>query len=131
MEADEKTPDNHVDRKDRFISHALVEVRKYRWWPFGIHSAVLLDISLQGFKCEFTAPFEASIGDCYWLTIPLPPLGIFAPAKLTCLSECRWFDKNKMRIGGVFVELDKTQRLLIEQVVNTLDQNNKFLQTSH
>ncbi|MFK7872866.1 MAG: PilZ domain-containing protein [Oligoflexales bacterium] len=125
----EQTPQDelHLDRKDRFISHALVEVRKYRWWPFGVHSAVLLDISLQGFKCEFTAPFDTNIGASYWLTIPLPPLGIFAPSKISCLGECRWFDANTMRFGGVFVELDKTQRLLIEQVVSTLSANDKRL----
>lgn len=107
-------------RQERFISHALVEVRKYKWLPFGIHSGVLLDISLQGFKLEFTGEFSAKPGDIFWLNIPLAPLGIYSPSRLVCQTETRWFDEKKFRIGGVFTELDKTQRLIIDQIIETL-----------
>lgn len=107
-------------RQERFMSHALVSIKKFKWLPFAIHSAVLLDISLLGFKIEFTGDADVKIGTSYWLDIPLSPLGIYAPKRLLCHCECRWFDKESMRFGGIFIELDKTQRLIIDQIVETL-----------
>lgn len=112
--------DSSSTRQERFTSHALVEIRKYRWLPFGLHSAVLLDISLQGFKIEFTGEYHASVGDFYWLNVPLSPLGIYSPPRIICQSQCRWFDDQKYRFGGAFVDLDHTQRLIIDQIVETL-----------
>lgn len=112
--------DSAQKRQERFVSHALVEVRKFKWLPFGVHSAVLLDISLQGFKLEFTGETISTIGEKYWLNIPLSPLGIFSPSHLICQTECRWFDQNRFRLGGVFVSLDKNQRLIIDQIINSL-----------
>ncbi len=112
--------ENNSQRNKRFTSHALVEVRAYRFLPFLLQSAVLLDISLQGFKIEFTSEFIATVGNKYWLSIPLAPLGIYAPTKLNCQTQCRWFDEQRHRIGGVFLELDKTQRLIIDQIITTL-----------
>lgn len=117
------TTDNSAsmgNRADRFTSHALVEVRKFRHLPFGIQSAVLLDISLGGFKAEFTGEAILKPGQQFWLAIPLTPLGIFAPSRLLCRGECRWFDTKKFRIGGVFLNLTKTDRHIIEQVIETL-----------
>lgn len=107
-------------RQERFISHALVEVRKFRWLPFGIHSAVLLDLSLMGFKIEFTGEFVARVQGKYWLNIPLAPLGIHSPARIICQTQAKWFDQRKYRMGGVFTHLDRPQRIIINQIVETL-----------
>ncbi len=112
--------DQRDDRQNRYPSHALVEIRKFRRLPFGIHSAVLLDISLGGFKVEYTSDVTTKPGDTFWISIPLGPLGIYAPAKLMCKVECRWFDGKRFRIGGVFMGLSKTERHIIDQVVETL-----------
>jgi hypothetical protein len=113
-------PKNMAPRQERIISHALVEVRRYRFLPFFCYSAVLLDISLNGFKLEFTSEVSLSPSRQYWLNIPLSPLGIYAPKKLTCKCECRWFDGKRFRIGGVFLNLTKTQKLVIEQAIEGL-----------
>jgi hypothetical protein len=59
------------ERESRYASHALVELRRFKILPFGVHSAVLLDVSLGGFKIEFTGEINAKpgerivfIGDC-------------------------------------------------------------------
>ncbi len=109
-----------VERNERYTSHALVEVRKYKWFPFFVHSAVLLDISHGGCKMEFTAEVPVKAGDQYWISIPLSPLGIFSPSRLECLFECRWFDKERYRMGGVFMNLVKNDKQTIDQVIETL-----------
>jgi hypothetical protein len=98
----------------------LVEVRRFKHFPFFADSAVLLDLSMAGFKLEFTGEVEAKPGMQYWLNIPLRPLGIYSPAKLLCKAECRWFDQNRFRIGGVFVSLSKSDRHILEQVLDSL-----------
>lgn len=108
------------DRQPRYSSHALVEIRKFKHLPFGVRSAVLLDISLAGFKVEYTSEGSARPGDQFWVSIPLSPLGIYAPHRLLCRVECRWFDGKRFRIGGVFMDLSKTERHIIDQVVETL-----------
>lgn len=113
-------PSSLANRADRFTSHALVEVRRFKHLPFGIQSAVLLDISLGGFKAEFTGEAQLKPGQQFWIAVPLTPLGIFAPTRLLCRGECRWFDDKKFRIGGVFLNLTKTDRHIIEQVIDTL-----------
>ena len=117
-----------VTREERFISHALVEVKRFKWWPFGSRSAVLLDISLQGFKIEFTTDFHVQVGSIYWMSIPLTPLGIYSPTRLMCQAEVRWFDEAKFRVGGVFTDLDQTQRLIIDQVVGNFKGKGDSLQ---
>jgi hypothetical protein len=109
-----------AERQNRYRSHALVELRRFKHLPFAVSSAVLLDISLGGFKCEFTGDARLKPGEKFWLSIPLGPLGINAPTRLLCRGECRWFDAVKYRVGGVFMALTKTDRLLIDQVVETL-----------
>jgi hypothetical protein len=111
-----------ISRENRYTSHALVEFRKFKFLPLGIHSAVLLDISLGGFKIELTGDKKVAAGELFWLHIPLAPLGIYAPARLMCRGECRWFDTERYRVGGVFTGLSKTERLIIDQVVETLRQ---------
>ncbi len=107
-------------RAQRYVSHALVEVKRFKYLPFFCDSAVLLDISVGGFKIEFTAEVQVAPGNQYWLSIPLSPLGIYAPKKLLCKCECRWFDETRYRIGGTFIDLSKTDRMLIEQIVSSL-----------
>jgi hypothetical protein len=109
-----------VSRESRFSSHALLDVRRYKFLPFGVHSAVLLDISAGGFKVEFTGETRQKPGDQFWVAIPLGPLGIFAPPRLMCRGECRWFDDKKYRMGGVFLEVTETDRHIIDQVIDTL-----------
>ncbi len=113
-------------RQERVLSHALVEVRRFKHLPFSCHSAVLLDISLSGFKLEFTGEFRAEPGKQYWLHIPLAPLGIYAPKRIMCKVECRWFDEKRFRIGGVFMGMSKTETLLIEQTIETLKSNGRL-----
>ena len=107
-------------RPERFVSHALVEVRRFRSFPFFCQSAVLLDISLSGFKIEFTSDHRIQPGARNWLNIPLNPLGIYAPKRLIVQSECRWFDEKRFRVGGVFIDLSRNEMMLIEQIIETL-----------
>ena len=109
-----------LNRAQRFTSHALVEVRKFRDFPFFCHSAVLLDISVAGFKLEYTGEHKAVPGKIYWLNIPLEPLGIKAPNRVSFRIQCRWFDSKRYRMGGVFLGLSRTDQLLIEQVIDSL-----------
>lgn len=109
-----------TDRQNRYQSHALVEIRRFKHLPFGVHSAVLLDLSLGGFKAEFTGDVKAKPGDRFWLNILLSPLGIFAPTRLLCSVECRWFDDKRLRVGGVFTQLTKTDSHILEAVISVL-----------
>lgn len=111
----------NVIRQKRVSSHALVEVRKYKIMPFFCYSGVLLDISVGGFKLEFTGEILVTPGQRYWLNIPLSPLGIYAPKRLLCYVEVRWFDALKFRIGGIFLGITRTDALLIDQIVASLD----------
>ena len=109
-------------RASRFVSHALVEVRKFRHLPFFVDSAVLLDISVGGFKIEFTGDRVARPGETFWLSIPLSPLGIFAPTRLTAKGECRWFDGKRYRVGGTFSGINDSDSMIIQRVVENLNQ---------
>ncbi len=109
-----------TDRAERFTSHALIELRKFRWLPFFSESAVLLDISTGGFKAEFTGEATTKAGDHYWIEIPLSPLGIQAPTRLLCRAECKWFDPKRFRIGAVFTQATPVDKMIIDQVVEAL-----------
>ena len=121
-----QTP-NKTRQKQRYISHSLVEVRRFKHLPFFCHSAVLLDVSLEGFKIEFTGENTAHPGSQYWLHIPLTPMGIYAPKRLICKTECRWFDESRFRMGGTFIHLDKVEQLIIEQVIESLKNQEQLL----
>lgn len=122
MKSTTKDPSDHIIRAVRFAAHALVEVRRFKFIPVGVSSAVLLDINLGGFKFEFTSEVRMKVGKPFWINIPLAPLGIYAPSRLLIKGECRWFDPKKYRIGGVFMGLSKTDQLILEQVIETLRQ---------
>lgn len=111
-----------VNRAERFVSHALVEVRKFKQLPFFVDSAVLLDISVGGFKIEFTGDRVAKPGEKFWLSIPLSPLGIFAPTRISCKGECRWFDAKRFRVGGTFSNLSEGDRMVIQRIVENLQE---------
>jgi len=124
MQSFQKQP---IERAERFTSHALVEVKKFRVWPFNIHSAILLDLSTTGFKLEFTGEYRPVPGRDYWIQIPLSPLGILAPKRLLCKGQCRWFDASKKRMGGMFTSITAQEKLIIEQVVETLRRKGRGL----
>ena len=107
-------------RQERYQSHALVNMRRYKYIPFFTQSAVLLDISLGGFKVEFTGDTDARAGDQYWLEIPLSPLGIYQPKFLQIRVEVRWFDERRQRVGGVFVNLEKNEQMILDLIIKTL-----------
>ena len=108
------------DRQARHTSHALVEIKLNRWWPFGIKSGVLLDISVEGFKVEFTSEVKIKSLQKLWISIPLAPLGMMGPKFLSLPVEVRWFDESKYRIGGIFLELDKTDLQTVRRLVGVL-----------
>ena len=98
----------------------LVDFKKYKWWPFGVHSGVLLDLSLGGFKMEFTGEVSIKAPSSYWISIPLSPLGINHPLRFQAKVEVRWFDENRFRIGGTFAGLEEADEHVLEQVVEKL-----------
>ena len=110
-------------REGRFTSHALLDVRRFKHLPFAVQSAILLDISFGGFKIEFTGEATIRPGHEFWFSMPLSPLGIFAPTRLLCRAECRWFDAERGRVGGVFTDLSKIDRHIIEQVIESLQKH--------
>ncbi len=115
-----------VNRPRRFASHALVEIRRFKHLPFLCKSAVLLDLSLGGFKLEFTGEHKVHIGQQFWLVMPLAPLGIYSPKVFQSRVEVRWFDHNRFRIGGVFMKMSRYDQQLIEQIIHTLRERSAF-----
>lgn len=109
-----------VQRHTRFRSHALVDVRTSRWNPFAQASAVLLDMSEQGFKVEFVSPVRLKPGARLQLTVPLSPFTILSPAKMRFEVELKWFDAGTLRAGGVFLSLDEAQRHVVEKIITRL-----------
>ena len=128
MALPEETTEDPIlqNRPKRFLSHTLVELRKFKRLPFLCHSAVVLDISSGGFKLEFTGETISAPGRRYWLHIPLEPLGIYAPKRLMSRVEVRWFDETRFRIGGTFTDLSKTERLVVEQTIESLKQHGQI-----
>jgi hypothetical protein len=112
-------------RAERFISHALVEVRRFRHIPFFCSSAVLLDLSMAGFKIEFTGSDIVHPGQKLWLSIPLGPLGILGPTKLLNRIEVRWYDAKRRRVGGVLMDGDKASAQILQQIIETLRERGK------
>jgi len=109
---------NAPQRQERVMSHALVELRRTKWWPLGVQSAVLLDVSSGGFKIEFTGKASCVVGDTYWMQIPLAPFNISSPQAITVKVLVKWFDPEKMRLGGVFDSPQKSSELYLEQIID-------------
>jgi len=107
-------------RDARLPSYAIVEVKRYKHLPFFIQSGVLLDLSKNGCKIEYTSEPKIKTGDYRWLEIPLNPIGIFGHRNLQLPFECRWVDSEKFRAGGVFTDLEENQRNMIQQILDQL-----------
>ncbi|MBP9706216.1 MAG: PilZ domain-containing protein [Oligoflexales bacterium] len=120
MEQDQNNNPELKLRDPRFISHALIEVRNSKWWPFGVMSAILLDISAGGFKIELTGDVPLLKGKIYWLHIPLAPLRIFAPEKLVCRMQVRWFDPQRFRCGGILLGVNQETSGIIERIISNM-----------
>jgi hypothetical protein len=101
-------------------------VRKFKNLPFFCNSGVLLDLSLAGFKLEFTGEILSKAGDRFWLNIPLAPLGIVGPSSINCKIEVRWYDPKRRRIGGVFMQLSRIEQTIIEQVIESLRERSSY-----
>lgn len=127
MRDSKENSSNRLPRQTRFVSHALVEVRRVKWLPFFARSAVLLDLSSSGFKIEFTSEVKNSPGDLIYLSIPLSPLGITLPKEICCEGAVRWFDPQRFRVGGVFQGLTDTDRHVIERVIEMLRSRGKSI----
>lgn len=108
---------NQTDRSERVMSHALVELRSHSWWPFGIKSAVLLDLSATGFKIELTGPANIALESIHLLTIPLSPFGLAAPSYIQTKVKIKWFQKEKMRIGGTFESVRPSDTIYLDRII--------------
>ena len=64
-----------ANRESRFVSHAIVELRRFKHLPFYCHSAVLLDLSPSGFKIEFTGETQVEPETFTGFKFPLLVLG--------------------------------------------------------
>jgi hypothetical protein len=109
---------NQSDRSERVMSHALVELRSHNWWPFGIKSAVLLDLSGTGFKIELTGPADIALESIHLLTIPLRPFGLAAPSFIQTKVRVKWFQKDKMRIGGTFESINPSDTIYLDRIIS-------------
>lgn len=102
----------------RFESHALVEVRTSRWNPFSTKSAILIDISVEGFKVEFVSALKKiAFGSKVRITVPLAPFGIYSSQTLVLTAVVRWFDERNFRCGGVFDKFSPEIETQLEQIV--------------
>lgn len=113
-------PSSAEARAKRHLSHALVELQRFRWWPFTTQSAILLDISMGGFKAEVTGRVSALAGQRMWFKVPLSPWGIFSPKRLVVGAEIRWVDPQRSRLGGTFNEMREDERRVLEQLIGVL-----------
>lgn len=120
MEERQGSESSQSTRPTRYMSHALVEIRRYRWWPLGVQSAVLLDLSTQGFKAEFTGRTSCKSEESYWMHVPLSPFQIAGPSDILLRITIKWFDESKMRIGGVFELADAHQMVFLEQLIEKI-----------
>ena len=111
-----------LQRHPRFQSHALIDVRTYWWNPFKVASAVLLDLSVQGFKIEFVNPVKLHAGQRVFVSIPLSPFHILSPARLKLVVELKWFDAQSLRAGGVFDTLRDVERHIVEKVIHRISE---------
>lgn len=109
--------DPKTTRPERVVSHALVEVKRHLWWPFGVRSAVLLDVSQTGFKIEFTGNTSCTTGEKLLMEIPLAPFGVMAPKAIVMEIQVLWFDEQKMRCGGIFLNTTPTTVLFLQKIM--------------
>lgn len=130
---DEKpTEDAEVNRAPRFESHALVEI-KTGLLPFSTASAVLLDLSVGGFKIEFVNPVKIKTNIPMTMTIPLAPFQIMSPSKIKLRVIVKWFDSRQLRAGGIFENISDDVRYLFERILTVISEQSsrRGLNTGH
>lgn len=110
--------DQHYSaRAPRFPSHALIDVRLSKWNPFSRCSAVLLDMSVTGFKMQFVDQADIRPDARFVMVVPLEPFGVLGGGKLSLRAEVRWYDAEVKRAGGVFLNCSDHERLMIERIL--------------
>ena len=114
------TNNTPLQRPLRFESHALVDIKTSAWNPFAVVSAVMLDLSVKGFKIEFVSPLKLLPGDFFTMGIPLAPFHILSPKRLKLKIQIKWFDARTLRCGGVFVEPSSHEIFFLEQIVSKI-----------
>jgi hypothetical protein len=123
--ASENSPDGGdsaqpTKRAKRIESHALVDVKLSAWNPLAVASAVLLDLSWQGFKIEFVNPVKIKPGSRLTMSVPLASFGILAPAKVKLKIQVKWYDSRMARAGGIFEPESHEQDYLIQKIIDVL-----------
>jgi hypothetical protein len=114
-------------RHPRYDSHALVEIRTSKWSVIGVKSAVLIDISWEGFKFEFVSPCkQLHMGTQLFMDIPLAPFGIQRPKKLRIGLVVKWFDPRMSRAGGVLKLLRKEDNAHLETIIQFIAKNAEY-----
>lgn len=109
-----------VARAPRFPSHALVDVRLSRWNPFSKASAVLIDMSVTGFKIQFVEKVQVKLGMRIHIGVPLEPFGLTSGGRLNLQGDVKWFDEKMMRAGGMFIDCADHDRLMIERIISSV-----------
>lgn len=109
-----------IKRAKRVESHALVDIKLSSWNPFSTTSAVLLDLSWQGFKIEFVNQVKVKPGSKLSMSVPLASFGILAPARLKLKIQVKWFDGRMLRAGGIFEPENHEQDYLIQKIIDVL-----------
>lgn len=107
----------NLGRLARVTSHALVDVKTNRWNPFSKLSAVLLDVTLMGFKIEFIENVNIARNSELSFIIPLAPFEIYEQVSLKLRGHVKWFNLESMRAGGVFVSTSTQEEQMLTQVI--------------
>ncbi len=124
--------DLSLRNKVRYESHALLEVRTSRWNPFAVESAVLIDLSWEGFKLEFVAPLkDIAPNSSLSLSIPLAPFGVMHPSVLKLKAETRWFDSRTFRCGGVLCYKNDEEKMIVGKIIEFVSQKKMAESLSH
>ena len=89
-------------------------------------SAVLLDLSIEGFKLELVSRGWLKPGEIYWLSIPLRPFDIAGPSQLRMRIVIRWFDPHAQRAGGLFFKPTIDSISLVQDILENLARNSHF-----
>lgn len=116
----DSTHSPHNARSPRFLSHALVDIRPFWWNPFYTVSAILLDLSEEGFKFECTESISLRPSSRIALNIPLVPFGLRSPRHFKAQGTVRWFDPSSMRAGGTFLPLNTSQTQSLRHIIRCL-----------
>jgi hypothetical protein len=120
---------NSLRRTPRFESHALVEIRTSRWNLFSTKSAILIDISADGFKIEFVSSLAPlRFGSKIRVSIPLAPFGIYSAQAIELVGLVRWFDERNFRCGGIFEKSDIETTTHLEQIIDFVAAHSKSSQ---